>query len=950
MKLLSVFLFASLLALSLFSPASVEAIYYEEAAFYSFSYEGPSGELGQSKIVAVAGQGSGANIAEEEFLLTAIPTANGASWSQAEYVAANSSSTATLITVSCGGVAEIHDNTKTNVKRIISVSGSYNGGACDVVIGDNPDGQPTGSISYVVTINGLNTLIEEQGSAGPFTAALLRDGSPVSEITREYTSPQPNETVSFEFHNIVVGENYTIQLQRETGAVIDRSDPFTVEENTTVVPEPSPHVVSAAEFQNGIGADGEEVPDCNSSQGGALGWVMCAGVEAITDVVGWFATLIQQFLRVSPVVAQNADGSESSVHIAWNGIKNIALVVLVIAALIAVFGQSIGIEAYTVKKMLPRIIIASIATLLSFTLVAILVDAFNVLGEGIHDLMTSTIDLSIEVDFASFITTTLGLLVGGAAAGAAGILWVTTAGPGAAAGTIALFVLLPLLLAVLGVFFTLIFRQILIVLLIVVSPIAFVAWTLPNTERYFKLWYDTLIKALLMYPMIMLLIASGQIYASIITSGNNSGAANLLIALLALALPLFLIPFTFRFAGSAISGVSQWAKGMGAKGTQLAKGDPSDPQSRRNLLRDRRLENRSHFASNAGDEKQKGVKEFKRRAANLSTSKYLGGIPGIGASSKRQALAEAAALNRAQSTIESYAKSPNAKVLDAILFDGLSGPDVLDPNKVNEDGTMGGYVPAPPVSAQDAAMARELKKDPYTVSEVFAWGMNKYGGSERTVKEMMRQGRRLGMDPRDMNSAMKRPQPGKIGLGAIKHVATYNSPGNEVVYDWEVADSSSRAASVQKLMEDTDVSAYHLAQHKPISFEAMASFVTSDADVAFGHHQDGRWQARVDTMKEVAYGGYLVERDEETGEITGRSQASPETRAAAVQALNDMQAHAPDRYNYEPPVAPSRRSPTSNQSSRQGESGSSESNISPGGVILPTDEEVININRNKEDS
>src|SRR5690606_20151629 len=62
---------------------------------------------------------------------------------------------------------------------------------------------------------------------------------------------------------------------------------------------------------------------------------------------------------------------------------------------------------------------------------------------------------------------------------------------------VGLSALLPILIsalaAVVTVFVVLAMRQALIILLIVISPLAFVAFLLPNTEGLFKKWYKLLI-------------------------------------------------------------------------------------------------------------------------------------------------------------------------------------------------------------------------------------------------------------------------------------------------------------------------------------------------------------------------------------------------------------------------------------------------------------------------
>lgn len=82
--------------------------------------------------------------------------------------------------------------------------------------------------------------------------------------------------------------------------------------------------------------------------------------------------------------------------------------------------------------------------------------------------------------------------------------------------------LVPLLIAgfvaVIVLLFILIARQALIILLIVLSPLAFVAFLLPNTAKLFESWRKAFVAMLIIYP-IASLIYSMSILASGILAG-----------------------------------------------------------------------------------------------------------------------------------------------------------------------------------------------------------------------------------------------------------------------------------------------------------------------------------------------------------------------------------------------------------------------------------------------
>ena len=123
---------------------------------------------------------------------------------------------------------------------------------------------------------------------------------------------------------------------------------------------------------------------------------------------------------------------------------------------------------------------------------------------------------------------------------------------------VGLAVILTILFAVLATLFTLVLRQILIVLLVIISPFAFLAWILPNTQKLYSQWWTNFLKLILMYPLIMLLFEAGRIFA--LTAGNTfppatgvatddlAKAAVPFLQLAGLFLPLGAVPWTFSWA------------------------------------------------------------------------------------------------------------------------------------------------------------------------------------------------------------------------------------------------------------------------------------------------------------------------------------------------------------------------------------------------------------------
>lgn len=221
-------------------------------------------------------------------------------------------------------------------------------------------------------------------------------------------------------------------------------------------------------------------------------------------------------------------------------------------------------DNYTIKKILPRLIIAVIAIQLSFFLSQILVDFSNVLGAGVNELFTALVGdvntagaaeelgAAISSSFGGALGVGVGL--GGVLLGLAAVVFF----PGLALALA--MIVLPFIFTVL---LTLMARFVVVILLTILAPVAMLAWVLPNTEKYAKQWLSLFVKTLMMYPMIMFLqsvsaIASISI-ASAIASADTDGAKDGLFAVMALGamvIPLAAVPFTFKFAGAALGAIS----------------------------------------------------------------------------------------------------------------------------------------------------------------------------------------------------------------------------------------------------------------------------------------------------------------------------------------------------------------------------------------------------------
>ncbi len=215
-------------------------------------------------------------------------------------------------------------------------------------------------------------------------------------------------------------------------------------------------------------------------------------------------------------------------------------------------------DAYTIKKVMPRLLIATILIQLSWPLLTTFINVVSQISWGLEGLIylpfggreNLTIAKSLEGSAGNL--TFNQILAGGG-------LWIGFGAPGLMGLAIGV------LMVMLAAFFALAIRQVLIIILVITAPLAFVAWILPNTENLWKMWWGMLSKALMMYPLVLLIIAGGRIGAHLVGLSDLPQVINAILVIVVFFAPFFLVPKTFQFAGGVIGAVGGAISARGAK-------------------------------------------------------------------------------------------------------------------------------------------------------------------------------------------------------------------------------------------------------------------------------------------------------------------------------------------------------------------------------------------------
>jgi hypothetical protein len=455
----------------------------------------------------------------------------------------------------------------------------------------------TTTIAGFGAVSGCITYKAPDGTSQPFDGNATGSGSPATAVISGPTGNSKSITVGFtaagcltgtEIKNLAAG-TYTIDANYAPGQTAhglvqaqEYQKTFTITKNkTTNITGVATAATSTANTTFGTSTAGNTTTPgltCNAGWN-PLNWLLCATVKGLVTAANQLDNLVSDELAVGTQNNSKSNGAPTGIFgpcaagttcgapeykDAWESFRDIALGLLVVVGLFVVLSTALGLEildAYTVRKVLPRIVIIAIAITLSWNLLDLFITFTNDLGYGIRYLIYKPFEtLKLQFLISGFTGVAIDL-IGGAAITAMGIFGLLLA---AAAGVIAIFSFL----------FLLIIRQVLITGLIIFAPIALVAYILPNTQRLYTMWWDILSKAALLGVIVEGIIALARVGAAI--ADQNPSPVNQLVAFVAYFGGYF---FAFsqgpKMAGAGVGAIA----GAASRMTQGTRGAINKKQS-----------------------------------------------------------------------------------------------------------------------------------------------------------------------------------------------------------------------------------------------------------------------------------------------------------------------------------------------------------------------------------
>jgi hypothetical protein len=308
----------------------------------------------------------------------------------------------------------------------------------------------------------------------------------------------------------------------------------------------TPNISLVAAAQSGCG-----------DSGWMLNWIVCPVIDGFANFIDWVMGIIADSLKWE---------ISSKLIDVWSNFLPIANVAFAVVFMIVIYSTATGtgLNNYSVKKILPRLVVAAVAINVSYYICAALADLSNIVGANIGYLFPGNEDYTFT-DVMTSVFSSLGSTIA--------LVLLFVFGGGAVA------------LAALTILLALTARYAVLILLVAISPLAMVCAMLPQTEKWFQKWLKTFVQLLVAYPIFMLawqgirwIQYSGALYS---TGDVKEDIVGWIITLLLPIAPLFAIIPAMKFGGGLMSkmtgGIEKGISGS-PLGKRLKEGDEVRPK------------------------------------------------------------------------------------------------------------------------------------------------------------------------------------------------------------------------------------------------------------------------------------------------------------------------------------------------------------------------------------
>ncbi len=386
---------------------------------------------------------------------------------------------------------------------------------------------------------------------------------------------------------------------------------------------------------------------------------------------------------------------------------------------------------------------------------------------------------------------------------------VITGAAGVAVLYTGLSVLIPMLFAALVAIITVVVvltaRQSLIVLLVVISPLAFVAYLLPNTEKLFHKWRELLQALLLMFPIIAIVFGASKLASSIIMNAPGGSTLTRIMAAGVTIIPLAITPILMKTTTGILGRIGGWInnpnRGPFDRARKAAAGYRTNRQEYRNLKAMtgyRTLAGRGIVARRKAQ--RQAVLTNRKSELNKATAGYIAGLAQDNAHFHGRLAqggpqgAEQRSLAQAINT-QAQLKIEEVKAATAIIKNANLEGDIVNLQKL----ALGGEV-----QYQDSAgVTRDLKAPPGSALQTAAIQQQFKIGDIPSTDALVISSGSMGVDQRQAIAE------GMTGLsGRVKY---YGGASGDIVAKGQVNSGADLNSIVAKTINDGKYSAEILA-------------------------------------------------------------------------------------------------------------------------------------------
>ena len=271
----------------------------------------------------------------------------------------------------------------------------------------------------------------------------------------------------------------------------------------------------------------------------AFDWLVAPIQEGLTDLVELLTDWVTNSLEWA------VGGELIQIWTAFLPIANIAFAIVFIIVIYST-ATGAGLNNYSIKKIMPRLIIVAIAVNVSYYICVALADVSNIIGANVGSLFPAL--SNTPSDSFGIITNNILSEIDGV--GIVIFIFISS-------GIVALSILI--------IFLVITARYVVLFLLVVASPLAIVCALLPQTEKWFRKWLNTYVQMLVAYPIFMFAWSAIEWIqdSPLLLSMNSVSEDGLtvvligdIISILLPIAPVFLIIPAMKLGGGLVSKIS----------------------------------------------------------------------------------------------------------------------------------------------------------------------------------------------------------------------------------------------------------------------------------------------------------------------------------------------------------------------------------------------------------